>query len=115
MRNLPSYTRTIRIPPTPGRTIVFRGFPILLIQLIGGLGLSIDFVFHWLKKENFLDFLRDYFWEVENPLWEDFPLGGVWFIRIFSLTAHIMFFGAMVILILAPWLIRELRKNSASR
>lgn len=89
----------------------WRGIPIIYVQVFGLLGLTMDFMFHWLEAGNILDFMLDDFWEVENPLWHDFPLGGVWFIRFWSLGAHVMFFLAMLALILAPWLIRETRRR----
>lgn len=64
-------------------------------QWLGGIGLIVDFVFHWLEQGSPADFLLDDFFE-----------GSVFF-RALSLGAHVAFVTALVFLIFAPKLIDE--------
>jgi hypothetical protein len=86
-----------------------------IVRYIGAIGLVLDVWFHWLEERNIWEFLVDDFFEAENEArWETFPLGGDLFIRGLSITAHIMLLTALVALLLAPWLIRELKGRGLS-
>lgn len=63
------------------------------MRWFGGIGLVVDFAFHWLEQGNASDFLLDDFFE------------GSAFFRGMSLAAHIFFVTALVFLIFAPRLI----------
>lgn len=80
-----------------------RGLPLRFWQWLGGVGLVVDFVFHWMEQGVASDFLLDDFFE-----------GSVFF-RGMSLAAHVAFITALVILILAPRLIKELRYADSSQ
>lgn len=74
-----------------------RGLPLRFWRWWGGVGLGVDFVFHWLEQGSVADLLLDDFFE-----------GSVFF-RLLSLLAHIAFITATLLLILAPRVIDELR------
>lgn len=83
--------------------------PLWVARLIGAVGLTLDVVFHWMEERNIWEFLTDDFFEAENEArWED-VLGGSLFIRGLSITAHIMLLTALLALIFAPWVIREVK------
>lgn len=75
------------------------GLPLIFWRWLGGIGLVVDFVFHWLEQGSASDFLLDDFFE-----------GSVFF-RAMSLGAHVAFIVALVILVMAPRLITELREK----
>lgn len=82
---------------------------LVTVRIIGLVGLILDVVFHWMEERNIWEFLVDDFFEAENEeRWAEFALGGTLFIRGLSITAHILLLSALLALILAPHVIREL-------
>lgn len=81
------------------RELKGRGLPLRFWRWLGGIGLAVDFVFHWMEQGSAGDFLLDDFFE------------GSAFFRAMSLGAHVAFIVALVILVLAPRLITELREK----
>lgn len=115
----PHAIRELRIPPSRGgvrmgpririygnvlgNAIQWAGLPLRFWRWLGGIGLVVDFVFHWLEQGVASDFLLDDFFE------------GSAFFRGMSLAAHLAFITALVILVFAPRLIKELKVSHARR
>lgn len=83
---------------------------LVTVRIIALVGLALDIVFHWMEERNIWEFLVDDFFEAENEArWAEFALGGSLFIRSLSITAHVLLLSALLALIFAPWLIREIK------
>lgn len=98
-------SRSLARPIQPGACIV----TLAMVRIVALVGLALDIVFHWMEERNIWEFLVDDFFEAENEeRWAEFALGGSLFIRGLSITAHVLLLSALLALILAPYVIREL-------
>ena len=76
-----------------------------IVKVLGALGLSTDFLFHWIETRSPIGFLIDGFYDVQ------LELGGAWGwgAGFLALGAHILFVFGFLALIMLPLKIEELK------